>query len=225
MINKHILVLANSIKHNPGRCIAGLEILDMHTGGMDFGQWIRPISRIGEGELYRHHYMLDNNNEPTPFDIIEIDLEEKDTEATQPENWFVPAQCNWKYVPFFSYEYFIHGVVEHPKNLWLQPNIKTDRVTTEFMQRNPPKQSLYLIELLNVTLIIVDGKVRLLFYYNGAHYNLSVTDPLTQNILSGSNQKKINRGYACISLAPAFYNKYDGKMYHYKLAAMVLPHE
>ena len=45
---KTILILANSIKKYPDRCVAGLE-MTKDEGGYRFGPWVRPIdqSRLG----------------------------------------------------------------------------------------------------------------------------------------------------------------------------------
>jgi hypothetical protein len=53
-VTKRIVVLANSVKHDPGRCIAGREIIQADAGSRP-GSWVRPVSSIGEGELHPHH--------------------------------------------------------------------------------------------------------------------------------------------------------------------------
>jgi hypothetical protein len=47
---KRLVILANSIKHLTGACIAGREIV---SDGIAYhlGDWIRPVSDHGEGEL------------------------------------------------------------------------------------------------------------------------------------------------------------------------------
>lgn len=54
MVIKKIVILANSVKHNPGRCVAGREVLDNGASGRVCG-WMRPVSSEGEGELYPQH--------------------------------------------------------------------------------------------------------------------------------------------------------------------------
>lgn len=56
-MRKRIVVLANSVKHYPGRCIAGREIRS-EVGVTEIGPWVRPVSTIGEGELYPRHFVL-----------------------------------------------------------------------------------------------------------------------------------------------------------------------
>jgi len=110
-------------------------------------------------------------------------------------------------------------LVEDPSDLWLQPDVKTDRVTKEYIAAHPPKQSLYLL-LLHKTMIVKkdDRHHRLNFLYNGSYYDLGITDPLIRNITLPATGCRV---LACVSLAPAFYNQYDGREYHYKLAAMI----
>jgi hypothetical protein len=213
---KQIVVLANSFKHKPGRCIAGREI----TGGKDdfqIGQWIRPVSRIGEGELLKNHFTLVDGSIPSVFDVIEINLEKKDTDPTQPENWLVSEGRAWKRVDRWNIQKVADSLVENPDDLWLQPGVKTDRVTQAHLAANPPQQSLYLIQLQNAK-IRKDSwegqeKIRLCFKYRGADYDLGITDPLITKTAT------IKRGLVCISLAPLFKDN------HYKIAAMVYSYD
>jgi len=92
-MKKHIVVLANSVKHDPGRCIAGREIVP--TG--ESGAWVRPVSLIGEGELQPAHYRLEGGGTPQVFDVIEISVETlPKADPTQPENWLISVEAPWK---------------------------------------------------------------------------------------------------------------------------------
>ncbi|HWN94265.1 MAG TPA: hypothetical protein VNT99_04475 [Methylomirabilota bacterium] len=51
MISKRILVLANSTKHHPMRCVAGRELIEEGGGKSRWGGWIRPVSAHDEGAL------------------------------------------------------------------------------------------------------------------------------------------------------------------------------
>jgi hypothetical protein len=221
---KQIVVLANSVKHDPGRCIAGREIA---TVGDDFGigPWVRPVSRIGEGELYPRHFTFEDGSAPQIFDVIELFVETPDTDQTQPENWFVSDGRAWKRVHQWGTDRVIGSLVENPPALWLQPGVKTDRVTKEFLAANPPRQSLYLLQLKNATISAKGKKFRLRFTYRGVSYDLAITDPLITNITGGEPVSVVHRGLACVSIAPSFRSQYDGKEYHYKLAAMVISYD
>lgn len=72
-LKKQIIVLANSIKHWPGVCIAGREILS-DDDGYELGNWIRPVSEHGEGELAPSECLLTNRRAPRVLDFVEVPL-------------------------------------------------------------------------------------------------------------------------------------------------------
>lgn len=129
----------------------------------------------------------------------------------------------WNHVDKWNIESALDSLVENPPNLWIQPGVKTDRVTKEFLASNPPQQSLYLLDLRNTIITVSGRKYRMRFTFNGFSYDLAITDPLISEIVDG--QPVLKKCLACISLAPAFINKFNGIDYHYKLAAMVIPYE
>lgn len=221
---KQIVVLANSVKHDPGRCIAGREIAN-ENDYLGIGSWVRPVSRIGEGELYPRHFTLEDGSIPNVLDVIEIYVDAQDTDQTQPENWYVAEGRVWRRVHQWDIEKVAGSLVENPDNLWLQPGVKTDRVTQEYLAANPPQQSLYLFQLQNATISGNGRKYRLQFAYKGVSYDLAITDPLVTKITGAEPLAIIRKGLACVSIAPPFLNKYDGKMYHYKLTAMVINYD
>lgn len=224
-MQKRIVVLANSVKHDPGRCIAGREISSA-DGSLGIGPWVRPVSKIGEGELYLQHFVLQDGSSPQPFDVIDVYLDARGADATQPENWFiVEDRQRWNRVGKWGISTAIRSLVENPKDLWIQPGVKTDRVTKEFLASNPPQQSLYLLDLRNATITTNGKRHRLRFSYNGLSYDLAITDPLISELVGEQTVLIVRKGLACISLAPAFVNQYDGIAYHYKLAAMVISYE
>ena len=218
-MRKRIVVLANSVKHDPGRCIAGREI-SFEVGVTGIGPWVRPVSTIGEGELHPRHFVLQDGNVPQPFDVIEVYVDAPGADATQPENWFIVEDGHkWNHVGKWDIRRAIRSLVENPQNLWIQPGVKTDRVTKEFLASNPPQQSLYLLDLRNATITVNGRKHRIRFSFNGLSYDLAITDPLISKVAV------MNKCLVCVSLSPAFVNQYDGIAYHFKLAAMVIPYE
>lgn len=223
-MRKHIVVLANSVKHDPGRCIAGREISSVNDGSV-MGPWIRPVRTLGEGELYPKNFTLEDGSVPLPFDVIEIYVDAPGTDVTQPENWFILDDgSRWKRVHDAGIEKAFGSFIENPPNLWLQQGVKTDRVTKEFLAANPPQQSLYLLDLRNAMIDFDGKKYRIRFSHNGIIYNLAVTDPLITNVVGNQQNLVMPKSLACISLAPAFFNQYVGIEFHYKLAAMVIPY-
>ncbi|MEW6414568.1 MAG: hypothetical protein AB1482_04865 [Pseudomonadota bacterium] len=224
-MQKQIVVLANSVKHDPGRCIAGREI-NSQDGAPGFGPWVRPVSKIGEGELYPQHFVLQDDSLPQPFDVIEVYVDAPGADTTQPENWFIAEdKRTWNRVGKLDIKTAIRSLVENPQNLWIQPGVKTDRVTKEFLASNPPQQSLYLLDLRNATITANVRKYRIRFSFKCLNYDLAITDPLISRIVGEQQVLTVSKGLVCISLAPAFVNQYDGIAYHYKLAAMVIPYE
>ena len=71
MIKKEIVVLANSTKHHPMRCVAGRELL-RSLGACHWGAWIRPVTTHDEGALRSVERRLADNSDPIPLDVIEI---------------------------------------------------------------------------------------------------------------------------------------------------------
>lgn len=222
-IQKQMVVLASSVKHDPGRCIAGREIL-LGEARHQAGGWVRPVSRVGEGELLPRHFILEDNSAPEFLDIVQFHVDAPDTDRAQPENWLVTDNLSWKRLGQFDPEEIV-GLVEHPQNLWLQPDVKTDRATKEYIAANPPLQSLYLLHLNEVEITYFRQKFRLRFNYKTVDYDLAITDPQIQKVSGGDCSALLNNAIACISLAPSFPNRYDGNEYHYKLVATVIRYE
>jgi hypothetical protein len=80
------------------------------------------------------------------------------------------------------------------------------------------------LDLRNAIITVNGRKYRIRFTFKSLSYDLAITDPLISKIV-GKQTVSIEKCLACISLAPAFINQYDGIEYHYKLAAMVIPYE
>ena len=146
---KHVLILANSIKHWPGVCIAGREIL---SNGSHYspGQWIRPVSTVGEGELSLTETKLSNGKQPTILDCVEIQLTHNVKDPLQPENWLNDHSQQWRSVnslyqkPPWSY------LQEAPASLWAEKGERSDRVSPGHLKNTPPVQSIYLVYVTSI---------------------------------------------------------------------------
>lgn len=220
MLRKRFVVLANSVKHDPARCIAGVEIEGETAGKICFGRWIRPVSRSGEGELNPAQTALSGGGQPRCFDIVEIECEKKCDDPSQPENWLIREGSSWVRTATLGPS-ILPDLAEEPDHLWLQPATKADRVTPEYLVSSPPRQSLYLLRLQNAVIAASDHKRRLQFRYHGVVYNLAITDPTVAARYS-SKTPVIAECFACISLAPRHYNQFLGCYFHYKLVAALL---
>lgn len=225
-MRKRIVVLANSVKHAPGRCIAGREVLSDFDSPLKIGPWIRPVSTFGEGELYLQHFMLKDGTEPQPLDVIDIQVDAPAKEITQPENWLITQNGDqWCRVNRCQLDQVRRQFLEHPYNLWLQPGVKSDRVEKSFLALHPPAQSLYLLDVQGATVTANGKKFRISFSFNGTHYNLAITDPQIADLIGESPPFSFSRCLICVSLAPPFLNEYDGREYHFKVAATIFPYE
>lgn len=228
---KQILVLANSIRKN-GRCIAGRQITD-HIGTPVLGDWIRPVSKNGEGELTDDYCRGPNGQMLKIFDIIDIPLWACENSKSQPENWFIDPKQKWTKASVPSGLPRI--APDGPIDLWDAPGPRLDRISPEDLAALNRNQSLYLIPVtkfrMELSWTIFEEEChkrrRAIFDYKGIEYNLALTDPAIQDKYCRQFPKpeeapKIitlpsgGTCQLCVSLAPAFHG------YHYKVVATVI---
>jgi hypothetical protein len=230
---KQMLVLANSIKHWPGVCVAGREF--RLTGSQhSLGPWIRPVSSHGEGELSPNECRLMSGLQPRVMDLIEVSLDRHVADPLQPENWLIDGGTPWRASKAKFEIPSLNALLETPATLWLQTGENTDRVKASYLHQNPPGQSLYLVRVEDLRARFEwyewDGRYRqrrrAMFSYNGVGYDFSITDPIfserhrAQFPAKGSPANSFpvvsERGcHVCVSLAPEFNG------YHYKVVATV----
>ncbi len=230
---KHMLVLANSIKHWPGVCVAGREI---RCGESQYtiGPWIRPVSSHGEGELSPSECQLSNGRQPRVMDFVEISLANRSSDPLQPENWLIETATRWRPVNGQYQKPSLNLLIDEPPNLWLQRKERTDRVSSDHLRGNPPDQSLYLVRVQSLRARFEwkdwDGRYkqhrRALFLYNGVEYEFNITHPqFSEKHRSKfpakgqpSNTFSVTSAtgfHLCVSLAPEF------NRYHYKVVATI----
>lgn len=140
-----------------------------------FGQWIRPVSRKGEGELSFSDIRFQNGELPKIFDVIDIPVEEHEVSASQPENWFINPQKHW--IKVKGYEDDIPSVdTDSPPDLWIDPDGRDDRITPNALAKLQRGQSLYLIGVSQFLIKIEwhhwkrQHRRRALFQYRGRDY-------------------------------------------------------
>lgn len=231
MTIKRLLVLANSTKHHPMRCVAGRELLSDAVAGRQFGGWVRPVSAHDEGALSDRERLLPDRAEASPLDVVEVSLSAPEGNPLQPENWFLEPTSAWRRISLLHSE-VLRDLLEEPPHLWFDPSKKSDRAGADFLGSLPALRSLYLIRPLGFQFEIRsrnwDGyakkQVRGRFSYRGRYYNLPVTDPLIgkkyfpdyPRTPEGSIQPEVERDVLlCISLTPPFNGL------HYKVVATV----
>ena len=230
---RRIIVLANSYKKKPGRCVAGRELGD----GSVFGNWLRPISDQLEGELLPRHMKTEDGSPLDVLDIVDVSIGEHAGDDTHPEDWYIDSSARWK-----RKEKFLAGnlgaLEDKPRDLWIDPATRADRATTDFLIKQPMHQSLYLIRPTDFRVNLTNdfnpfkgrnqGKRRAIFEYRGQEYDLGLTDPVFIEDFAvkfpGPDKPAIivrpsygDNCILCISLTPVFI---DG--YHYKVVATVL---
>lgn len=233
MTSKNLLVLANSIRHAPSTCLAGRELLP-GPRRYRLGQWIRPISSHGEGELAPRETRLFGGHQPRIFSVIQVPLARPCGDLCQPENWLISPWRRWKTVKLTSPKPRIRELIEQPRDLWLQPGEKTDRVSAEFLKRKRPTGSLRLIVVHGIHVSFGwnpwnrhKKRSRVRFTYRGVEYRLALTDPVFsdryQARFPARGQSDVEfdlrtpGGCAlCLSLA----SEYNG--YHHKIVATIL---
>jgi putative nucleic acid modification protein with dual OB domain len=170
MPTEEIIVLASSKKHG-GRCVAGISTSS--------GEWVRPVSGLGEGELYPFHCRVDGRL-PAPLDIVEFGYERRLDDSIQPEN--VPiADEPWRLTgildPDAAYEELRAGLVSGPELFG-----NCEREVDEETAREGIPSSLALVEPEELRFAVNPPyrsgpfKPRAAFALAGQDYDLPVTD-------------------------------------------------
>ena len=234
VIHKRMLVLANSVKKGSGRCIAGREIVSAGERKYRVGPWLRPVSDHGEGELWEEERLYVDGSPVGLMDFVDVPLDKKVADPGQPENWRIAGKERWRNVSSKHKSPSRLSLEEKPADLWLQPNVQTDRVAHSYLKENLPEQSLYIVRPKNFRLCLrtetwegrSKPKRRCQFVYKGVEYDIGLTDPImsekydAQIPAAGHPSVQIRLPRAddlliCVSLAGDFNG------YHYKLVATV----
>lgn len=231
MPTKRIVVLANSYKKKPGRCVAGREV-----GSGTVGDWLRPISDQPEGELLPRHIKMEDGKPLQVLDIVDVPIGDYANDKTHPEDWRVDTSLQWKRcrpLPHMD----LASLEETPHNLWIDPSTRADRATTDFLTSEEKHQSLYLVRPTDFRVELTNDfnpfegrnqqKRRACFTYQDQDYSLGLTDPdfIDEHATKfpGPDKPAIvvrppyeDNCLVCVSLTPVFNG------YHYKVVATVL---
>lgn len=229
MQKKRILVLANSVKKGV-HCVAGREVVG---NGLDasYGAWIRPVSRMGEGELTSAHCALQNSMQPRIWDVVDVSLDAHEGSCAQPENWYIDPETRWVKIGERSTLGLPPIHADTPPDLWLDRAGPSDRIAPATLSALNRNQSLYLVAVADFRLAIEwnawKGRHarRACFTYCGQSYRLSMTDPDMERYCrpfppSGEDRTvELSTGgekLLCVSLSAPFGGN------HYKIVATVL---
>ncbi|MDE0960318.1 MAG: hypothetical protein OSB09_06005 [Planctomycetota bacterium] len=235
-----LLVLASSTKHL-GRCIAGREWLGGTADHPQLGEWIRPQGEETQGAILHPKFRLYRDvggsritryGRPVePGDLVEIDLEDQDSEDSQGSQDF---QCENRKMKSGSWinlvrqihltEPLLEQMEEDPAGLWLPSRatgIKSDRVpVTQLSEHSTPRQSLFCIQPENLQFHGLDDEVRAKFRFENQDYCLKITVP---DFNPGEfDQSDLANCRLVISLGTPFRPEGADEDYHFKLVAAVL---
>lgn len=223
-IAKTVLILANSRKLEPGRCIAGIEIIDGHVG-----PWVRPVSARPHGEVSKYERHYENGDEPELLDIVRIGLLRPVPVNYQSENWLLDPSVYWEKVGQESngaLGQFLDG-----RHLWLDGTTSTraglhDEVPLSVAVDHTDSIRLIYVEDLRYRVFAPGAdfgnpkrRVQAYFTHGGIEYRLWVTDPGVEDALLASPDgfHAVGAAYLTISLG----EPHNG--YAYKLVAAVMP--
>lgn len=232
VVRKRMLVLANSVKFSQ-RCIAGREVRCDGTR-YRLGDWLRPISRYGQGELAVCERRYADGRLVAVLDVVDVTLAARSADPFQPENWQIDDTGAWADATadfrLPCHKWFL----ERPENLWLEPGNRSDRVTHVWLTAHLPRQSLVVVrpESLSIRLLTDTEndfprvKRRCRFVYAGVEYDMGLTDPVIaaryEAQVPGPRQPALNLrlpcgddALVCVSLANEFFG------HHYKVVATI----
>ena len=233
---KTVVILANSIKKKPGRCIAGREVFQSGTS-VSLGPWIRPVSPDGEaseGELMPRHCLTSGKEDIELLSIYEIPLGRQRSDHGQPENWDVVTGRPWKRVGSLKRP-SLQKLIEIPPHLWDASVPGDRRVAVDAPLQVRGNSSLALIRPsgfrawakreMHQQRGYEKTTIRGAFSYAGREYEFDITDDaFAPEFRANATQRRSeyrpefgDNCALCVSLSAPFNG------YHYKLIAAVIP--
>jgi hypothetical protein len=233
---KTVVILANSIKKKPGRCIAGREVFRSGTS-VSLGPWIRPVSPDGEaseGELMPRHCLTSGKEDIEVLSIYEIPLARQRSDHGQPENWDVVTGRPWKRVGSLKRP-SLKKLIEKPPHLWDVGTPGERKVHVDAPLNVRGNTSLALIRPSGFHAWVQREQkpwndyetttMRGVFKYQGRDYEFNITDDSFAPHLRASaksNRTEFRPPFGddcalCVSLGAPYRD------YHWKLIAAVIP--
>ena len=235
---KTVVILANSVKKKPGRCIAGREVFRSGTS-VSLGPWIRPVSPDGEaseGELMPKHCLTSGREDVEVLSIFEIPLARQRMDHGQPENWEVVTGGPGKREGALKRP-SLQKLLEKPQHLWDVGTPGDRRVRADAPLNVRGNTSLALIRPSGFKAWAQREQkpwndyetttIRGVFKYQGRDYEFDITDDsFAPHLRSAAKSKRTEYRppfgddcALCVSLSAPFND------YHYKLIAAVIPFE
>ena len=203
MNNIELVIFANSVKHHQ-HCVAGKCLKT--------GRWIRPVSDRNGSELAHDQAKCHNPHgafNVKPLQKVLMNFTAHAPLAHQPENYVIDGSI-WRQNYTINDE-DLNNYLDHPTDIWGV----SDRIPYASILAGGINitQSLYLVSVQNLNLYKNQyEKRRASFSYGGLVYDLAVTDPNFDRIITKNTDTK---GILCISLG----EEYEGNCY--KLIATI----
>lgn len=234
-LTRRLVILANSLRRPPCRCIAGREVRS-ECQPAEFGNWVRPISDHGDGELFEQEIQLDDNSQPRALDVVDVAMNGPRPSHVQPDNWLLARPPVWRKIGRMARSH-LALLIEEPATLWHLRGRRSDRLSAADAARMQIEQSLYLVRPHDLRVQLRSARhaetqsqkhsCRAVFRYHGVEYNLALADPVVdarfdQHFPQAGERAREERlpcgddCLLCVSLA----REYQG--WHYKVAAAVL---
>lgn len=229
--SKAVLVLANSIKKYPSRCVAGIEMIP--GGGMyAFGNWIRPVDPSqNEGALPLRRTEI--NGQPVePLQLVKMTFAGPSNDTNHPEDWNLQPGSQWELLG--QYDNSILAVLpDQGGDLWGAESIAKKRIpagtANNTLRLIKPKGSVYVEAFYEHDWYTGKDKFRkvLAIPCQGVYHTFSITDPRFEEkrgLLPGKVKKdervkfemKPEGLFVIASLTPPLGG------YQYKIAATII---
>lgn len=221
-----IVCLANSRKY-AGRCVAGKQ-----WDGSCCGQWIRPVSTRGRGELTAERWYEKTWRDPLLLDIIEMGLLEHHPAGWQTENYLVDTHRRWRQLGHIASTQLVNAIDHICGPLWANGDSSrhgcNDKVRGGIAFRQDHSLALIQPELLSIEVTREDSgpgvfrhRIRGRFNLGGSDYALIVTDPIIEKQFknrAAGDGVDLCHPILCVSLS----EKVEGQDACYKLIASVI---
>ena len=184
-MKKQMILLANSIRSGQ-RCIGGREVICDADGNISgYGDWVRPVTQIGDGAVPSSYCQLPAPASRTmlPLDVVEIDVLAASPDGFQKENWILDIKTPPRLIATAP-ESTLLQLKESPSNLWCMSYSSNNRVREELI-RATPHTSMVLICPEEVRFEFYSAnyggipktKRNVVFKYREQTYTLPCTDP------------------------------------------------
>ena len=185
LMKRQLILLANSIRSGQ-RCIGGREVIcDAHGNISGYGDWMRPVSQIGEGAVPNSYCQLQAPASRTmlPLDIVEINVLAASPDGVQNENWILDIKTPPRLIATAP-ESTLLELKESPSDLWGMNSSSNNKVREDVI-RAIPHTSMVLICPEEVRFEcysanyggIPKTKRNVVFKYRDQAYTLPCTDP------------------------------------------------